>query len=302
VELIETHIDNLKPLMVVIDSIQTIYTDEVPSAPGTVGQIRESAGRLLAKCKSSAIPMFLIGHVTKDGAIAGPRLLEHMVDTVLYFEGERGGPFRIVRGVKNRFGSTNEIGVFEMKPEGLVQVDNPSQLFLSERPQGAPGSVVTACVNGVRPLLLEIQALVCSSHLAAPRRATSGFDQNRLAILLAIIEKRGGYHLMGEDVFVNVAGGARIDEPAADLAVCAAVVSSFRDVAIDPLTLVLGEVGLAGETRAVSGLERRIAEGAKLGFSKAVIPSGKNIYTRMAGLDIIQVADVAGAMEALLDR
>jgi len=301
VELIESHIDKLNPLMVVIDSIQTIYTDEVPSAPGTVGQIRESAGRLLAKCKSSSIPMFLIGHVTKDGAIAGPRLLEHMVDTVLYFEGERGGPFRIVRGVKNRFGSTNEIGVFEMKPEGLVQVDNPSQLFLSERPQGAPGSVVTACVNGARPLLLEIQALVCSSHLASPRRATSGFDQNRLAILLAIIEKRGGYHLMGEDVFVNVAGGARIDEPAADLAVCAAVVSSFRDVTIDPLTIVLGEVGLAGETRAVSNLERRVAEGAKLGFTRAVIPRGKGVSQKMEGLDIIQVADVAGAMEALLD-
>ncbi|MDH5477000.1 MAG: DNA repair protein RadA, partial [Nitrospinota bacterium] len=187
VELIEPHIDKVNPLLVIIDSIQTIYTDEIPSAPGTVGQIRESAGRLLAKCKSSSIPMFLIGHVTKDGAIAGPRLLEHMVDTVLYFEGESGGPFRIVRGVKNRFGSTNEIGVFEMKSNGLVQVDNPSELFLAQRPVGAPGSAVTACVNGARPLLLEIQALVCSSHLAAPRRATSGFDPNRLAILLAII-------------------------------------------------------------------------------------------------------------------
>jgi DNA repair protein RadA/Sms len=300
VELIEPHIDKIQPILVVIDSIQTIYTEDIPSAPGTVGQIREAAGRLLAKCKSSGIPMFLIGHVTKDGAIAGPRLLEHMVDTVLYFEGERGGPFRIIRSVKNRFGSTNEIGVFEMKSGGLAQVDNPSQLFLSERPQGAPGSAVTACVNGARPLLLEIQALVASSHLASPRRATSGFDQNRLAILLAIVEKRGGYHLAGEDVFINVAGGARIDEPAADLAVVAAVVSSFRDIPIDPLTMVVGEVGLAGETRAVSMIERRINEAAKLGFARVITPRTKGITDKMEGLDIIQVADVAGAMEAIL--
>ncbi|MDH4185208.1 MAG: DNA repair protein RadA, partial [Nitrospinota bacterium] len=257
-------------------------------------------GRLLAKCKSTGIPMALIGHVTKDGAIAGPRLLEHMVDTVLYFEGERGGPFRIIRGVKNRFGSTNEIGVFEMKSGGLSQVDNPSELFLAERPMGVSGSAVTACMNGVRPLLLEIQALVSSSHLASPRRATSGFDQNRLAILLAIIEKRGGYHLMGEDVFINVAGGARIDEPAADLAVMAAIVSSFRDVPIDPMTMVAGEVGLAGETRSVSMLERRVGEAAKLGFARAVVPKGKGISQKIEGIDIIQVADVAEAMEALL--
>ena len=300
VEHIEAHIDKIRPILVVIDSIQTIYTEEIPSAPGTVGQIRESAGRLLAKCKSTGIPMFLVGHVTKDGAIAGPRLLEHMVDTVLYFEGERGGPYRIIRSVKNRFGSTNEIGVFEMKSGGLAAVDNPSELFLSERPQGAPGSAVTACMNGVRPLLVEIQALVASSHLASPRRATSGFDPNRLAILLAIIEKRCGYHLGGEDVFVNVAGGARIDEPAADLAALAAVVSSFRNIPIDPLTMVTGEVGLAGETRGVSMLERRIAEAAKLGFARVVTPKTKGIGDKMEGLDIIQVADVAGAMEAIL--
>jgi len=300
VERIEPHINKIKPLFVIIDSIQTIFTDQIPSAPGTVGQVREAAGRLLAICKSTGIPMFLIGHVTKEGAIAGPRLLEHMVDTVLYFEGESGGPFRILRGVKNRFGSTNEIGVFEMKTEGLMEVDNPSELFLSDKPGGVSGSVVSACMNGTRPLLVEIQALVSSSHYPTPRRTTSGVDPNRLAILLAIIEKRGGYHLMGEDVFVNIAGGARVDEPGVDLGVIIAIASSFRDIPIDVGTVIIGEVGLSGEVRGVSRIEPRLAEAATLGFTRAVIPKPKKTMSAPGGIELVPVANVSAAMDILI--
>lgn len=301
VELIEKQISSLRPSLVVVDSIQTIFTSELPSAPGTVGQVREASGRLLNICKRTGIPIFLIGHVTKEGAIAGPRLLEHMVDTVLYFEGDKGGPFRILRSVKNRFGSSNEIGVFEMKQEGLVGVDNPSELFISDKNNNVSGSVVVACMNGTRPLLVEIQALVTTSGYPTPRRTSVGVDPNRVAILMAIIEKRGGYHIMGEDVFVNAAGGVRVDEPAIDLGVIAAIVSSFRDAPIDARTLVLGEVGLGGEVRAVPLLETRLNEAAKLGFKKAVIPRNKKSPAEPKGLSVIEADDIGEALEVLIE-
>jgi DNA repair protein RadA/Sms len=300
VEEIIRHILKIRPAVVVIDSIQTIYTEDLPSAPGTVGQVREAAGRLLNVCKRSGIPIFLIGHVTKDGAIAGPRLLEHMVDTVLYFEGEKGSPFRILRGVKNRFGSTNEIGVFEMKGEGLMEVSNPSEIFLSEKPGAVSGSVVVACVNGTRPMLVEIQALVASTNYPSPRRTTVGVDPNRVAILLAIIEKRAGYHIMGEDVFVNVAGGVRVEEPAIDLGVAVSLVSSFRDVAVDSKTVVIGEVGLGGEVRSVQQIETRVNEAAKLGFKRAVIPKSRVEMTGVGGIDIVRVETMSQALEAVI--
>lgn len=300
VEEIERHIMSVKPNLVIIDSIQTIYTGQLSSAPGTVGQVREAAGRLLNLCKATGIPMVLIGHVTKEGAIAGPRLLEHMVDTVLYFEGEKGGPYRILRGVKNRFGATNEIGVFEMKSEGLTEVDNPSELFLSDRPKDVAGSVVVACVNGTRPMLVEVQALVATTHYANPKRTTSGVDPNRLAILMAIIEKRAGYHLMGEDVFVNAAGGARIDEPGVDMGVITAVVSSFRDIAVDSKTVIMGEVGLSGEIRAVTFMEARVSEAAKLGFVRAIVPKSKKPGAWPKGIEIIEVSDVSEALEIVI--
>lgn len=300
VELIERQIAAIRPALVVIDSIQTVYTEEIPSAPGTVGQVRESAGRLLHVCKRSGIPIFLIGHVTKEGAIAGPRLLEHMVDTVIYFEGEKGSPYRILRAVKNRFGSTNEIGVFEMKSLGLVEISNPSEIFLSDKPGDVSGSVVVACVNGTRPLLVEIQALVASTNYPSPRRTTVGVDTNRVAILMAIIEKRAGFHIMGEDVFVNLAGGARIEEPAIDLGVITAIVSSFRDVAIDSRTVVIGEVGLGGEVRSVPMLDARINEAAKLGFTRAVIPKTRVPVTIPEGITVEPVEDVSQALEILM--
>ncbi len=299
VGLIEDQIKKIKPVLVVVDSIQTIYTDELPSAPGTVGQVREASGRLLAVAKRTGIPVFLIGHVTKEGAIAGPRLLEHMVDTVLYFEGEKGNPYRILRSVKNRFGSTNEIGVFEMKESGLEEVTNPSELFLADRPGDVPGSVVTACVNGTRPLLVEIQALVATTHYPSPRRTSVGFDPNRVAILMAIIEKRGGYHLIGEDVFVNVAGGVRIDETATDLAVVCAVVSSFTDKPIDCKTIIMGEVGLGGEVRPVGQVEARINEAAKLGFTRAIIPKTSTSPKTPSSISIESVRTVSEALEYL---
>ncbi|MBI4666146.1 MAG: DNA repair protein RadA [Nitrospinae bacterium] len=302
VEEIGRHISHVRPCMVIIDSIQTIYTDELPSAPGTVGQVREAAGRLLTLCKKTGIPIFLIGHVTKEGAIAGPRLLEHMVDTVLYFEGEKGSPFRILRGVKNRFGSTNEIGVFEMKSEGLTEIANPSEIFLSEKPGAVSGSVVVACVNGTRPLLVEIQALVTSTNYPSPRRTTVGVDPNRVAILIAIIEKRAGYHIMGEDVFVNAAGGVRIDEPAIDLGVIVSIVSSFRDAAVDARTVVVGEVGLGGEIRMVPQLESRVMEAAKLGFTRAVIPKSRAAFNIPPGITVEHVETVDQALDVLIER
>jgi len=265
--------DGLQPQVLVIDSVQTMFTTELPSAPGSVGQVREVSGRLMIHAKKTGMPTFLIGHVTKDGAIAGPRVLEHIVDTVLYFEGDKGHSFRILRAVKNRFGSTNEIGVFEMKESGLAEVANPSEIFLAERPADATGSVVVSSLEGSRPILAELQALVAPSKLAMPRRTCIGVDYNRVSLLLAVLEKRVGMHLMGMDVFVNIVGGLKIDEPAIDLGVIAAVASSFREKAIPANTVVMGEVGLAGEVRAISQAEARLKDAAKLGFTRCVLPA-----------------------------
>jgi DNA repair protein RadA/Sms len=263
----------LKPFAVVVDSVQTIFSLQLEATPGTVSQLREVASRLIALAKKLDITIFLVGHVTKEGLLAGPKLLEHMVDTVLYFEGDSGHAFRILRATKNRFGSTNEIGVLEMRGDGLSDVRNPSELFLSERPLEVSGSVVVAPVEGTRPLLLELQALVTSSSLANPRRMTTGLDNNRVSLLVAILEKKVGLHLQGEDIFLNVAGGTRVDEPAVDLGVATAIVSSVKDQPVDPYTVVIGEVGLAGEVRAVPNVEARINEAFKLGFKRCIIPA-----------------------------
>ena len=295
--------DELQPQTIVIDSVQTVYTSELPSAPGSVGQVREVSGRLMLHAKRTGVPTFLIGHVTKDGAIAGPRVLEHIVDTVLYFEGDRGHAFRILRAVKNRFGSTNEIGVFEMKESGLAEVANPSELFLAERPKDATGSVVVSSLEGTRPILAELQALVALSKLTMPRRTTIGVDYNRVSLLLAVLEKRVGMHLMGMDVFVNVVGGLKIDEPAVDLGVLAAVASSFREKPVPPEMVVMGEVGLAGEVRAISQAEARLKDAAKLGFTRCILPAANlEKMEKSAGIkkmELMGVRTVEEAMERL---
>ncbi len=299
-EEIINQLDRLKPRAVVVDSIQTVWTESLESAPGSVTQVRESAGRLMMFAKGSGIPVFIVGHVTKDGAIAGPRVLEHIVDTVLYFEGDRGHPYRILRAVKNRFGSTNEIGVFEMKSGGLDEVSNPSELFLSERPIDAPGSVVTASLEGTRTLLVEIQALVTASTYGTPRRTSIGVDSNRLALLVAVLEKKAGLHLGGQDIFLNVAGGARLNEPATDLAMMLAVASSHLDRPVPNQTIVFGEVGLAGEVRAVTQPEPRIGEALKLGFKRCLLPSGNMKRLAPVGMELEGVSTVQEALELLL--
>jgi DNA repair protein RadA/Sms len=272
-ERILDQIKKSKPNVLVIDSVQTVYSSNLPSAPGSIGQVRECSGMIITLAKRSSLSTFLIGHVTKDGAIAGPRTLEHMVDTVLYFEGDGGHNFRILRAVKNRFGSTNEIGVFEMKEAGLREVDNPSELFLSERPIHAPGSAVVCSMEGTRPILVELQALVSPSFLAVPRRTTIGVDHNRVALLVAVLEKKMGVKLFNKDIFVNVAGGVQVEEPAVDLAIIAAVVSSYEEKALDPKTVFFGEVGLAGEIRGIAQAEARVKEASKLGFTRCVLPN-----------------------------
>ena len=291
---------DLKPYSMIIDSIQTIYTEELTSAPGSVGQIRESAGKLMFFAKRAKIPVFLIGHVTKEGAIAGPRVLEHIVDTVLYFEGDRGHPYRILRTVKNRFGSTNEIGVFEMSDKGLNEIDNPSELFLSERPLDVSGSTVIATIEGTRPLLVEIQALVSPTTFGIPRRASMGVDFNRVNLLLAVLEKKAGIHFGGMDVFVNVVGGMKVVEPAADLGIIAAAVSSFLEIPIKPKKFLFGEVGLSGEVRAVAQGEGRLREAAKIGFKEAIIPRGNaDRLNNTFGLSIIGVSNVEEAIDTI---
>lgn len=299
-EAIIAHALAVKPQVMVVDSIQTVWTSGLESAPGSVSQVRESAGRLMILAKTSGIPIFLVGHVTKDGSIAGPRVLEHMVDTVLYFEGDGSHPFRILRAVKNRFGSTNEIGVFEMKQEGLCEIANPSELFLSERPLGAAGSVVTASLEGSRPLLVELQALVTQSSYGTPCRTTIGVDRNRLALLVAVLEKKVGLHLSGVDIFLNAAGGVRINEPASDLAMIMAVASSHLDKAIPPQTVILGEVGLAGEVRAISQPEQRIAEAEKLGFQTCILPAGNLKRLKKGKMKLEGVSSVQDAMGILM--
>ncbi|MCL2760464.1 MAG: DNA repair protein RadA [Desulfuromonadales bacterium] len=296
-ERIISHINQLKPGIVVIDSIQTVFTGNLDSAPGSVSQVRESAGELMLLAKKTGIPVFLVGHVTKDGALAGPRVLEHLVDSVLYFEGDNGHPFRILRAVKNRFGSTNEIGVFEMKEEGLCEVMNPSELFLSERPMGVAGSVVVAAMEGSRPLLVELQALVTSSPYGTPRRTTIGIDYNRLALLVAVLEKKVGIHMAGQDIFLNVAGGVKLIEPAVDLGMIVAVASSHLDKIVDPKTIFIGEVGLSGEVRGVSRPESRVTEAAKLGFTRSILPQGNIKQVKTKGIELVGVRNVEEALQ-----
>ncbi|MDR5695591.1 MAG: DNA repair protein RadA [Armatimonadota bacterium] len=296
---IRRHIEGLSPSLVVVDSIQTVYDPALPSAPGSVGQVRECAASFLHLAKAKGIAIALVGHVTKEGQIAGPRVLEHIVDTVLYFEGDRHQTYRILRTTKNRFGSTNEIGVFEMSTEGLREVQNPSAAFLSERPTEVPGSAVICALEGTRPLLVEVQALAISTPFGMPRRTASGVDYNRVILLLAVLEKRAGLQLATHDVYVNVAGGVRVSEPAADLGVAVAVASSLRDRPVDARAVVIGEVGLGGEVRAVPQIQRRLTEVVKLGFQRCLIPRG-NPYEPVAGLEVIPVASVLEALNLVL--
>jgi DNA repair protein RadA/Sms len=287
----------------VVDSIQTIFSEKIESAPGSVSQVREAAAQFLLLAKSEGIPIFLIGHVTKEGMIAGPKALEHIVDTVVYFEGERHHHHRLIRAVKNRYGATNEVGVFEMTHQGLIPVANPSALFLSERPRGVSGSVVSACLEGTRPLLVEVQALVGSSSYGTGRRMAQGVDHYRVALLLAVLERRVGFQLVGSDVFLNIAGGLSVDEPAVDLAVVVAVASSVRNIAVDPEMTIFGEVGLAGEVRAVSAAALRLRESAQMGFRRVVLPENNlRGLEAPSGLQVIGVRSVVEALEAALPR
>ena len=288
-EAIERHIEHLKPKVVVIDSIQTIYCSELRSTPGSISQIRSSASRLMLIAKGENIPILLVGHVTKGGALAGPKVLEHMVDTVLYFEGERQHIYRILRAVKNRFGSTNEIGIFEMLGNGLAEVKNPSEMFLSERQEDISGSVVISSVEGTRPLLLELQALVAPPNLGVPRSMTTGVDRYRISMLIAVLEKRVGLQVQDSDVYVNITGGVKVTEPGIDLGIAIAIASNYRDLSVDSQTVIIGEVGLGGEVRAVSHVDKRIREAAKLGFKKAVFPE----YNKK-GLEINEKIELIG--------
>ncbi|MBN2468701.1 MAG: DNA repair protein RadA [Deltaproteobacteria bacterium] len=299
-ETIMASINEVKPCAVAIDSIQTIFSTELESAPGTISQVRESSSKLMCLAKSMGPSVFLIGHVTKEGAIAGPRVLEHMVDTVLYFEGDRGHPYRILRSVKNRFGSTNEIGVFEMKDSGLAEIVSPSELFLAERPLNVPGSVVAACMEGSRPLLVELQVLACHTNFGTPRRTSLGVDYNRVTLLIAVLEKKAGLNFFDQDVFVNVAGGVRVEEPAVDLAVIVAAASSLRNRPVDPGIVAFGEVGLAGEVRAVSQAEMRIKEASKMGFSTCLMPQNNinRISIDCGDMKLVGVNSIEDALEA----
>jgi DNA repair protein RadA/Sms len=293
-------IAQIKPRLVVVDSIQTVYLEDVTSAAGSVSQVREGAMRLLRAAKDSGIPVFLVGHVTKEGAIAGPRVLEHIVDVVLYLEGERFHQYRLLRGVKNRFGSTDEVGVFEMTQGGMIEVPNPSQAFLAERSAGTPGSAVAVTMEGTRPILVEVQALTSNTASAQPRRTANGFDANRLLMLIAVLSKRVGLPLFNQDVYVNIVGGLRIGEPAADLAVAIAIASSYRNQRVRQEAVLVGEVGLSGELRGVGQLERRLSEAAKLGFSRAIATSSGGA-PRVDGLALQEVRSVAEAVELALE-
>ncbi|MFA7705950.1 MAG: DNA repair protein RadA [Candidatus Omnitrophota bacterium] len=300
--LIVEYIKKLKPQVVIIDSIQVIFDSALSSSAGSVSQVRECAGLLTQLAKTTGTSIFIIGHVTKEGALAGPRVLEHIVDTVLYFEGDRFAIYRILRAVKNRFGSTNEIGVFEMGPEGLREVKNPSEIFLSERPNNVSGSIVTSILEGSRPLLVEIQSLVSRSSFGYASRRAQGFDFNRLSLLVAVLEKRMGLALEAEDIFVNVAGGIKVEDPAADLAVCAVIASSFREQVVMPQAVVLGEVGLSGEIRSISQVLTRINEAEKLGFKHCILPgnSCKNLKLNKSDMEIIPVSTLKEALDIIL--
>jgi DNA repair protein RadA/Sms len=300
-EAIVDAIEKVQPGVVIVDSIQTIYRPELESAPGSVSQVRESTALLMQIAKSKDIPIFVVGHVTKDGMIAGPRVLEHMVDTVLQFEGEQHHAYRILRAIKNRFGSTNEIGIFEMRDKGLTEVKNPSEVFLSERSYGASGSTVVASMEGTRPILIEVQALVTPTSYGMPQRTSTGFDYRRLTMLLAVLEKRMGLRLGQYDVFVNIAGGVKIDEPAVDLGVAASIVSSMRDVPVDSQAVAVGEIGLGGEIRTISQIEKRVQEAGKLGFKRIIIPKGNLKGLKVDGeIKVVGVDRISKAMEELL--
>lgn len=300
-DIIRRVIEQHKPEMAVVDSIQTMYSEEVASAPGSVSQVRESTNILMQLAKGLNISIFIVGHVTKEGTVAGPRVLEHMVDTVLYFEGDRHASYRILRGVKNRFGSTNEIGVFEMQKSGLVEVENPSEFMLSGKPEHASGSVVACAMEGTRPMLMEIQALVCRSNFGMPRRTAAGLDYNRVNLLMAVLEKRLGFPLSNYDAYVNIAGGIRLSEPAADLGIVMAVASSYKNKPVSEDTIVFGEVGLSGEIRAVTMPEQRVAEAKKLGFKTCVIPevSMKAVGT-VSGIEVLGVKSVNQAINYMM--
>jgi len=299
-EIIREVIEKRKPDFVVIDSIQTMYREEVSSAPGSVSQVRESTNVFMQIAKGLEIPIFIVGHVTKEGTVAGPRVLEHMVDTVLYFEGDRHASYRILRGVKNRFGSTNEIGVFEMRQEGLVEVENPSEYMLSGKPEHASGSVVACSIEGTRPILVEIQALVCATNFGMPRRTAAGCDYNRVNLLMAVLEKRAGLQLSTHDAYVNIAGGMKMNEPAVDLGIVMALVSSYKNRPIDEKTIVFGEVGLSGEVRAVNMPEQRVAEAKKLGFESCILPEVcKTQVKNVEGIKIIGVKNINEAIQLI---
>ena len=299
-EIVEDTIRSVMPDITIIDSIQTMYHEEISSAPGSVSQVRESTSVLLQLAKGLNISIFIVGHVTKEGTVAGPRVLEHMVDTVLYFEGDRHASYRILRGVKNRFGSTNEIGVFEMKEEGLVEVKNPSEFMLSGKPEGASGSVVSCSMEGTRPILLEIQALVCHSSFGIPRRQAIGTDFNRVNLLMAVLEKRLGVQMSDCDAYVNLAGGMRIVEPAIDLGIAMAIVSGFKNKVIDDKLIAFGEIGLSGEVRGVSMAEQRVMEAAKLGFTTCVLPEVDRSRIRaVEGIKVIGVKTVRDAIDLI---
>jgi DNA repair protein RadA/Sms len=292
--------EKLQPDFLIVDSIQTVFSEKIESAPGSVSQVRDAAGQLMLFAKRTGTPVFLTGHVTKEGSIAGPKALEHIVDTVLYFEGDRHHNHRIIRATKNRFGAANEIGVFEMTNSGLIPVGNPSELFLQERPEGATGSVVTVCMEGTRPMLVEIQALVSGTKFGSGRRMAQGFDYNRTSLLIAVLEKRLGFQLAGDDVYINIAGGIEVDEPAADLGIVAAIASSFRNLQVSPETAVFGEVGLTGEVRGVLHAQARAREAQSLGFKKLILPeSNKKGLEKLLGIRAVGVRNLEDALEEL---
>ncbi|WP_270506614.1 DNA repair protein RadA [Paraclostridium sordellii] len=299
--IIEAHLESVNPDLIIVDSIQTVFSPEITSAPGTVSQIKEGTSRFMKISKKMGISTFVVGHVTKEGALAGPKVLEHMVDTVLYFEGERFNTYRLIRAVKNRFGSTNELGVFEMREIGLVELENPSKILISEKPKDVAGSVIISTVEGTRPMLLELQALVSPTSFGIPKRTATGVDYNRVSLLMAVLEKRVGMQIQNQDVYINVVGGIKINEPSIDLGIVMSIASSFRNIPIDGNVAITGEVGLTGEIRAVSFIEKRIAECKKLGFTKIIIPkSNYEAVKDIKGIDICPVDSVRQAINIVL--
>lgn len=299
--IIEAHLESVNPDLIIVDSIQTVFSPEITSAPGTVSQIKEGTSRFMKISKKMGISTFVVGHVTKEGSLAGPKVLEHMVDTVLYFEGERFNTYRLIRAVKNRFGSTNELGVFEMRELGLIELENPSKILIAEKPKDVAGSVIISTVEGTRPMLLELQALVSPTSFGIPKRTATGVDYNRVSLLMAVLEKRVGMQIQNQDVYINVVGGLKVNEPSIDLGIVMAIASSFRNIPIDGNVAITGEVGLTGEIRAVSFIEKRIAECKKLGFTKIVIPkSNYEAVKDVKGIEICPVDSVRQAINIVL--